>query len=267
MPSALAPGHGKQQVEIRRVLSVTRFPWPLTTAGPIIFITFRFLLSFTLRWDLVFRVRLTRVWHFGFADFIWWDMGSLAVHAWARGADLLLVSTLATIFVSPFPDLLRFLHNFLIRFLFFSEETLTVSTAFFNIAVAFGKSFRASSLSFWIPRRISLSDTLSSISNNRVLSDSSSFCTKLKFSASESARMLAPSVEPGVASPTPCAGMLSLSRTFALNWVHCYVISPSLFGVAILRISLNEPSVSTMLEPESAVFDSWLSGGEGKMSL
>ena len=144
-------------------------------------------------------------------------------------------------------------------FLFFSEETLTVSMVLFDIAVAFGKSFRASSSSFWLPRRISLSDTLSSISINRVLRDSSSFCTKLKLAPVTLYICWHPASSQGwrllhhVLARCPGHGPLHSTGYVAVSYHPAYQLISS--GVAVLRISLNELSVSTMLESESAVFD------------
>ena len=181
IPSALAPGQGKQHAAMPRFLSVSRSPCPLTIDAPMIF-------TLHPRFGAFFCISVSP-----FCEHFSRLLASVyvclsSVHSLARGAKALRVSTFIITLSSPFllsgTRFFTFLFNFLICLLFLTTFPFRDSVNFSSVAVDFDNSSRVAS---WSSTRTSISPTLSSKSIIRVRKASSSFCTNVKLSCNGSA--------------------------------------------------------------------------------
>ena len=139
IPSALAPGQGKQHATMPRFLSVSRSPWPLTIDAPMIF-------TLHPRFGAFFCISVSPFCeHFSrLLAFVCVCLSS--VHSLARGAKALRVSTFIITLSSPFllsgTRFFTFLFNFLICLLFLTTFPFTDSVNFSSVAVDFDNSSR-----------------------------------------------------------------------------------------------------------------------------
>ena len=212
IPSALAPGQGKQHAAMPRFLSVSRSPCPLTIDAPMIF-------TLHPRFGAFFCISVSPFCeHFSrLLAFVYACLSS--VHSLARGAKALRVSTFIITLSSPFllsgTRFFTFLFNFLICLLFLTTFPFRDSVNFSSVAVDFDNSSRVAS---WSSTRTSISPTLSSKSIIRVRKASSSFCTNVKLSCNGSAEdAMASGAWTGVAWLALWAVPPSPSRTGAFN--------------------------------------------------